>query len=117
MTTWPARRPTRRSLPELQELLRPGSFDVLFVDGKHTEDGLYQDMKTFWQFLRPGGLLLCDDLHDASYRDLFPWAGDTITSFQRFTSEFAGDIQEHHVWPYPRVLPENARVCALSASS
>ncbi|MFZ2089446.1 MAG: radical SAM protein, partial [Desulfobaccales bacterium] len=34
------------SLPELQELLVRESFDVLFVDGKHTEDGLYQDMKT-----------------------------------------------------------------------
>ena len=100
--------PHWRDLPELLELLQPGSFDVLFVDGKHTEDGLYQDMLTFWEFLRPGGLLLCDDLHDASYRDIFPWAGDTLTSFQRFTTEQAGDIQEHHVWPYPRVLPENA---------
>ena len=100
--------PHWRDLPELQELLQPGSFDVLFVDGKHTEDGLYQDMLTFWEFLRPGGLLQCDDLHDASYRDIFPWAGDTLTSFQRFTTEQAGDIEEHHIWPYPRVLPENA---------
>ncbi|MFZ2089931.1 MAG: class I SAM-dependent methyltransferase, partial [Desulfobaccales bacterium] len=93
------------SLPELQELLVRESFDVLFVDGKHTEDGLYQDMKTFWPCLRPGGLLLCDDLHDTSYRQFFPWAGETVASFERFTAEFAPDIEEHHVWPYPRVLP------------
>ncbi len=88
--------------------MEPESFDLLFVDGKHTEDGLYQDMKSFWQFLRPGGLLLCDDLHDTSYRDIFPWAGETVASFQRFLAEFAADIQEHYIWPFPRVLPEGA---------
>lgn len=96
------------TLLELRQLLAPESFDVLFVDGKHTEDGLYQDMRTFWRFLRPGGLLLCDDLHDESYREIFPWAGETIASFERFLDEFAGDIAEHHVWPFPRVLPEGA---------
>ncbi len=100
--------PHWRDLPELQELCEHESFDVLFVDGKHNEDGLYQDMKTFWQFLRPGGLLLCDDLHDTSYQDIFPWAGETVASFQRFVAEFAGDIQEHHIWPFPRVLPDGA---------
>ena len=94
------------TLPELRLFLELESFDILFVDGKHTEDGLYQDMRTFWRFLRPGGLLLCDDLHDESYREIFPWAGETIASFQRFLAEFADDIQEHHVWPFPRVLPE-----------
>ena len=96
------------TLLELRQILEPESFDVLFVDGKHTEDGLYQDMRTFWRFLRPGGLLLCDDLHDESYRDIFPWAGETIASFEHFLDEFAGDIAEHHVWPFPRVLPEGA---------
>ncbi len=94
------------SILELRQLLEPQSFDVLFVDGKHTEDGLYQDMRTFWRFLRPGGLLLCDDLHDASYREIFPWAGETVASFERFRTEFADDIEEHHLWPYPRVLPD-----------
>lgn len=96
------------TLLELRQLLTPASFDLLFVDGKHTEDGLYQDMRTFWRFLRPGGLLLCDDLHDESYRDIFPWAGETVASFERFLAEFAGDIEEHHVWPFPQVLPEGA---------
>ncbi len=101
----PCTAPHWRGIQELQDLLIPESFDLLFVDGKHTEDGLYQDMKTFWEFLRPGGLLVCDDLHDESYRDLFPWAGETVASFERFTAEFAGDIQEHFVWDFPRVLP------------
>jgi radical SAM superfamily enzyme YgiQ (UPF0313 family)/predicted O-methyltransferase YrrM/GT2 family glycosyltransferase len=96
------------TLLELRQVLAPASFDVLFVDGKHTEDGLYQDMRTFWRFLRPGGLLLCDDLHDDSYREIFPWAGETIASFERFLGEFASDIAEHQVWPFPQVLPEGA---------
>lgn len=92
-------------VPELTQLLVPETFDLLFVDGKHTENGLYNDLKTFWPFLRPGGLLICDDLHDESFREFFPWAGDTLRSFSDFISEFSAHIAGHHIWPFPRVLP------------
>lgn len=93
-------------VPELVSLLKPESFDVLFVDGKHTEDGLYNDMMTFWSYLRPGGLLLCDDLHDpAIYKGIFPWAGETLESFHRFVTEYQADIEEWYIWDFPHVLP------------
>ncbi|MDI6853136.1 MAG: glycosyltransferase [Deltaproteobacteria bacterium] len=92
-------------IADLKELLTPASFDLVFVDGKHTEDGLYNDLKTFWPFLKPGGLLICDDLHDESYREVFAWAGDALASFEKFTGEFSPGIEEHYIWPFPRVLP------------
>lgn len=97
--------PLWREVPELIKLLAPESFDLLFVDGKHTDDGLYNDLATFWQFLKPGGILLCDDLHNESYRDIFAWAGDTLASFQRFAAEQAADIDQTYIWPFPRVHP------------
>lgn len=99
--------PHWREIDELTQLLTPGSFDVIFVDGKHTEDGLLNDMRTFWPYLRPGGLLLCDDLHDDTYRGVFPWAGDTLKSFQDFFSGYAADIADTHIWNFPRVLPDS----------
>lgn len=94
-------------IPELVAELVPESFDVLFVDGKHTQDGLYNDMAGFWRFLRPGGILICDDLHDpAVYKGNFPWAGDTLESFHRFLAEQASGIADSHIWNYPHVLPE-----------
>lgn len=95
-------------VPDLVSLLTHESFDVLFVDGKHTEDGLYNDMVSFWQYLRPGGLLLCDDLHDpAVYRNIFSWAGETLESFRRFVAEYAAEIDDWHIWDFPHVLPSS----------
>lgn len=94
-------------VPELVAELVPESFDVLFVDGKHTQDGLYNDMVGFWRFLRPGGILICDDLHEpAVYKDVFPWAGDTLDSYRRFLAERASEIADSHIWNHPHVLPE-----------
>ena len=61
---------------ELLPLLEPESFDLIFVDGKHTGDGLYNDLSSFWPLVKPGGLMLCDDLHDGRlYKGIHSWAG------------------------------------------
>lgn len=92
-------------VPEAAAAVRGGRFDLVFVDGRHTGDGLYNDLSGFWEFLRPGGLAICDDLHDTE-RFVFPWAGDTVESFRRFLAERGGEIADHHVWEAPRVPPE-----------
>ncbi len=97
--------PFWRDLPELMALLEPASFDLIFLDGKHTEDGLQNDLESFWPYLRPGGLLICDDLHDESYQGIFPWAGETRRCFEAFLTAHAEEISQHHLWPFPRVLP------------
>ena len=95
-------------IPDLVRLLTGYEFDVIFVDGKHTEDGLLNDFKTFWPFLKEGGLIICDDLHDEeTYKNIFPWAGQTIDSFNIFLMERASEIEDSFIWNYPRVIPED----------
>jgi len=94
------------TIPDLVELLTNNKFDVLFVDGKHTGDGLLNDFKTFWPFLKEGGLAICDDLHDKKiYGDIFPWAGQTVDSFNTFRKEYLDGIEDSYIWDYPRVIP------------
>jgi predicted O-methyltransferase YrrM len=90
-------------VPELVAELQANPVDLLFIDGKHTGDGLYQDFKSFFRFLRPGGVVLCDDVHDSSYP--YQWAGQTLASFERATAEFASEIEESTIWTFAQ-LPD-----------
>jgi len=94
-------------IPEVVRLLQSHKFDVIFVDGKHTDDGLLNDLNSFWPFLKPGGLMICDDLHDpAEYDKLFPWVGDTWNSFHTFIQNHSSEITDYHIWNFPQVPPE-----------
>jgi predicted O-methyltransferase YrrM len=95
--------PRWSEVPALVRELEETPIDLLFIDGKHTGDGLYQDFKSFFPYVRPGGIVLCDDLHDASYP--YAWAGQTVASFERAREEFASEIEDAHVWPFPQ-LPD-----------
>jgi predicted O-methyltransferase YrrM/SAM-dependent methyltransferase len=93
-------------IPELVRLLTLYEFDVIFVDGKHTDDGLFNDFVLVWPMLCDGGLLICDDLHDgATYKNVFPWAGQTLASFHRFADAHLQEIEDTFIWNYPRVIP------------
>ncbi|MDA8087255.1 MAG: class I SAM-dependent methyltransferase, partial [Nitrospiraceae bacterium] len=93
-------------IPELVRILEDNEFDLIFVDGKHTGRGLFNDLKSFWPFLRQGGLALCDDLHDRNvYAGVFPWAGDTVDSFNAFLELKRTEIADSHVWGHPSVPP------------
>jgi predicted O-methyltransferase YrrM len=93
-------------IPDLVRLLTGYEFDVIFVDGKHTDNGLLNDFKTFWPFLKEGGLIICDDLHDeVTYKNIFPWAGQTIDSFNTFRKAFLSEIEDSYIWNYPHVIP------------
>ncbi|MCJ7696905.1 MAG: class I SAM-dependent methyltransferase [Thermoplasmata archaeon] len=98
--------PRWTTIPELVELLTNNKFDVIFIDGKHTGEGLLNDFKTFWPFLKVGGLIICDDLHDKkTYGNVFPWAGQTVDSFNTFRKEYSNEIADSFIWNYPRVIP------------
>ncbi len=93
-------------IPEIVRLLQSNEFDVIFVDGKHTDDGLLNDLRTFWPFLRPGGLAICDDLHNpAEFAGVFQWVGDTWRSFHAFLENYSVEIDDYFVWNYPQVPP------------
>ena len=94
--------------PDLLRLLLSNDFDVIFVDGKHTGNGLYNDLVTFWGFLKEGGIIICDDLHEENiYKSVFPWAGDTLRSFKKFEKSHLFEIEDSFIWEYPRVPPAN----------
>lgn len=95
--------PRWSEVPEVVREIEREPVDLLFIDGKHTGDGLYQDFRSFFRYVRPGGLIVCDDLHDASYP--YEWAGQTVASFDRACREFADEIEEAVVWPFPQ-LPD-----------
>jgi predicted O-methyltransferase YrrM len=53
--------------------------DLVYLDGSHEEDDVYQDLGHFWKIVRPGGVLFGDDWH--AY-----WYG-VICAVNRFARE------------------------------
>lgn len=76
----------------LIQLLKRTKFDLILIDGKHTDDGLYNDLTSFFDSADSGCLIMCDDLQHR----------DCIRSFQRFIREHWLEIAESCVWRYLR---------------
>ncbi|GMI13935.1 hypothetical protein TrVE_jg909 [Triparma verrucosa] len=59
-----------RGLPKLlyEQIMRgdEGTFDVIYVDGDHTEGGALFDIDISWQLLKAGGVMIIDDYFEAS---------------------------------------------------
>lgn len=93
-------------------------FDILFIDGDHGDEdrpwALFNDLWQFWPLLRPGGLCICDDMHDPEdyAPGRFPWLGYTWASFHRFAEMKAPQITDRYVWKYPYV-PSGKRPIGL----
>jgi|WetSurSiteA1Bulk_404760.scaffolds.fasta_scaffold00897_12 hypothetical protein len=41
--------------------------DLVFVDGDHSEDGFYRDLRIWWRKVKKGGILIGDELVDNNY--------------------------------------------------
>ena len=61
------------------DFLKGRTFDFIFVDSYHTEDGCYHDMTNLWQVLDIGGTMVVDDSNS------FPAVRKGI---QRFIEEY-----------------------------
>jgi predicted O-methyltransferase YrrM len=93
---------------ELMRLLQEHEFDLIFIDGQHTKDGLFNDIKTFWPFLKPGGLLVCDDFHEpVEYARKSDWDGNTWRSYHTFIDAYRDEILDSFYWDFPEVPPFN----------
>jgi cephalosporin hydroxylase len=85
----------------LQSLLAETSFDLILIDGKHTEDGLYNDLDSFFPFVKSGGLAVCDDLqHPDAARSLHRFIGErrdiagyAVWRFLHSNSEYGGTLR------------------------
>lgn len=59
--------------------------DLIYIDGSHEEDDVYQDLVHWWRVLRPGGVMFGDDWH--AY-----WYG-VICGVNRFAKEYNRRLQ------------------------
>lgn len=86
----PVQCPYWRDDEKLIRLLSTVSFDMILIDGKHTEDGLYNDLSSFFDCGASNCLIVCDDIQHI----------DAGKSLCRFVSERKGDIADYCVWKY-----------------
>lgn len=74
----------------LVDLLQKTRFDIILIDGKHTDDALYNDLLSFFDYGAKDCLIICDDLQHK----------DVIRSFSRFIDNHKGDILDYSIWRY-----------------
>jgi hypothetical protein len=60
--------------------------DLIYIDGSHEEEDVYQDLLSYWDLVRPSGVLVGDD-----------WSWDGVRlAVQRFAREEGLVIQHRH---------------------
>jgi len=74
----------------LEQYLNSIKFDLILIDGKHEDDGCYNDLQTFFRFGGDNCLLICDDFQ----------CKDVEQSFFRFVKENKSKIREHYIWKF-----------------
>lgn len=76
--------------PDVTTCLLPIGFDLILIDGKHEEDGCYNDLCGFFPFGKKGCFLICDDFQ----------CEDVAKSYFRFLEENKSKIAEHFIWKF-----------------
>jgi len=77
--------PSRQLLPALLEEL--GAIDVFLHDADHTYASQLDEFRTIWPVLRPGGLLISDDVWNSSLAQFCTEAGATPVYLRRWGNE------------------------------
>jgi predicted O-methyltransferase YrrM len=100
--------------------VRPGSFDMIVIDGDHSVLGAYQDLSDLIPFCEVGGALVFDDINpDAAYEDIreelghdpHGWKGlsrvwqEIMAEYPEFVHfEFGRPTKQRESWP--TMLPD-----------
>lgn len=74
--------PSRLMLPTV--LRRTGPVDLFLHDADHTYASQLDEFRTLWPFLRPGGLLVCDDVWHSALPDFSRQMGTEATLVRRW---------------------------------
>lgn len=82
--------------PQIQNFLQSRKFDLILIDGKHEDDGCYNDLRGFFRFGTKGCLIICDDLQ----------CKDVENSFFQFFRENQANITKYFIWKF---LTNNTR--------
>jgi len=85
----PAASPYWKDDKQLLALLERESFDLIFIDGKHTDEGLYNDLTSFYGHGANGCLVVCDDIQHQ----------DAAESLRRYIIE-RNDVADYAVWRF-----------------
>jgi len=93
-------------------LVEEKPFDLLYIDGKHKGDGLFKDLYNFWPFVHPGGLIICDDIHDPAKYPQYDWVPDTWNCFNMFLQTPGIHWNQVYRWDFPFV-PSGRRPLGL----
>jgi len=75
---------------ECEELVKiiKNKFDLILIDGKHTDEGLYNDLTSFFPYGKENCLIICDDLQ----------MKDVKKSYDKFIKETK--VKEHFIWDF-----------------
>lgn len=71
----------------LTESLVQGGFDLVFVDGDHSEDACYRDLRNSVRQLSQGGVIVAHDYTDESDAERPPWTRDVHRAVGRFMAD------------------------------
>jgi len=71
-------------------LIYDNKFDLILIDGKHTEAGLYNDLATFFPHGNSQSLIVCDDLQHPEAKK----------SFEIFKEAANSNIKEADIWDF-----------------
>ena len=74
----------------LQEVLQGAPIDLAFVDGDHSTEGVWQDIKLALPFCRPGTLLVLHDTRACEAVEL-AWLGMIRKGIVEPLAEFVGE--------------------------
>jgi predicted O-methyltransferase YrrM len=73
------------------------SFDLLFIDGDHSHDGVLSDFNIYKDLVKPGGYIVFDDYLDSKYSPGVMTAVDYIVrDLIDGDFEVIGMVQNHH---------------------
>lgn len=78
------------------------TFDIIFIDGLHHAEQVYEDITNSLEVLNEGGIIICHDMIPSSYEaQLVPrqtknWNGDCWKAFVKLRTE-RGDLQMHTI--------------------
>lgn len=86
---------------ELRDMLVKTFFDIVFIDGKHTDNGLFNDLCSFFSNTSKGGLVVCDDIqHPDAAESMHRFikvnnriADYTVWRFLRSNNEYGGTLR------------------------
>lgn len=70
-----------RPAPELEQVLRPESFGVAYIDGDHETPGVMFDSVHVWPLVQTGGIILWDDWNSANNRRKYVWFRSSLSKF------------------------------------